>query len=144
MVRAIFLGGLALALVAASPALAARNIHFGDDAGEYANDGECDDPRFEGAGMTGTALLSDDLLHDATDCRTAYDAGKLTLRGVAEDGSIDFGDDSGEYSRDGECDDMRFAGPGMTATTLIQDDIMHDATDCRTAHDAGQLKLRLK
>lgn len=114
---------------------------FGDDNGEYANDGECDDPRFDGPGMTGTALLSDDVLHDASDCEAAFNAGQLTLRGVADDGTIDFGDDEGEYANDGECDDLRFIGSGMTATALIQDDIMHDATDCRTAYEAGKLKL---
>ena len=57
-------------------------IDFGDDNGDWANDNECDDSRFEGAGMTATPLLEEDIGHDATDCRTAYEAGKLTLRGV--------------------------------------------------------------
>ena len=46
-----------------------------------------------------------------------------------------------DWSNDGECDDMRFAGPGMTATPLLQADIMRDATDCRQAYDAGRLTL---
>lgn len=144
MTKALVFGLLSLALLVSQPAMAAQNVSFGDDAGEYSNDGECDDPRFEGPGMTATALLSDDILHDATDCQSAYDDGKLTLRGVAEDGTIDFGDDNGEYANDGECDDMRFIGSGMTATALIQDDIMHDATDCKSAYDAGRLKLHVK
>ena len=133
--------GVAVALLVgvASPALA---VEFGDDKGDYTNDGECDDPRFSGPGMTATALLAEDILHDATDCRAAFNAGKLTLRGIGADGSIDFGDDNGEYTNDGECDDPRFVGPGMTATALLADDIMHDATDCRTAFDAGAIKLR--
>ena len=32
--------------------------------------------------MTATPLLEGDIGHDATDCRTAYEAGNLTLRGV--------------------------------------------------------------
>ncbi|WP_240231768.1 hypothetical protein [Devosia lacusdianchii] len=144
MTKAVVCGLLTLMLLAGQPAFAAQNVGFGDDAGEYSNDGECDDPRFEGAGMTATALLSDDVLHDATDCKAAFDAGQLTLRGVGDDGTVDFGDDNGEYSNDGECDDMRFTGSGMTATALIQDDIMHDATDCKSAYDAGKIKLRLK
>jgi hypothetical protein len=144
MTKAALFGLLSLLLLASQPALAAQNIDFGDDAGEYTNDGECDDPRFEGAGMTGTTLLSEDVLHDATDCQTAFDAGTLTLRGVASDGTIDFGDDGGEYANDGECDDLRFTGSGMTATALIEDDIMHDATDCKSAYEAGKLKLHLK
>lgn len=116
-------------------------VNFGDDSSEWANDGECDDGRFTGAGLTATPLLQEDVLADATDCSEAFVAGRLSLLGVAKDGSIDFGDDSGEWSNDNECDDMRFAGPGMTTTPLLQDDIMRDATDCRTAFEAGNLTL---
>ena len=124
----------------ASPALA-FDVNFGDDAGQWANDNECDDPRFAGPGMTSTPLLLDDVLHDASDCRAAYQKGRLVLRGVSPDGTIDFGDDTGEWANDKECDDLRFAGPGMTSTPLLNDDIMHDATDCRGAFEAGQLQL---
>lgn len=120
------------------------SLSFGDDLGEWAHDGECDDPRFAGPGMTDTPVLSDDILHDASDCRAAYQAGQLTLRGIRPDGTIDFGDDISEWAKDKECDDMRFTGPGMTDTDLIEDDIMHDATDCRTAYQAGALTLRLR
>ncbi len=141
MTRLAIWGIAALMVLAAGPAHGAPAYSFGDDKGDYSNDGECDDPRFDGPGMTATDLLSDDVLHDASDCETAFKAGQLTIRGLAEDGSIDFGDDKGEYANDGECDDLRFIGSGMTATELIQDDIMHDATDCRTAYEAGKLKL---
>ncbi len=116
-------------------------VNFGDDNGEWSNDGECDDPRFEGPGMTQTPLLVEDVLHDATDCEQAFVAGRLTLRGVDADGAVDFGDDSGEWANDGECDDMRFKGAGMTATPLLFEDIMTDATDCKTAYDSGRLTL---
>lgn len=119
----------------------AQQINFGDDSSQWSNDGECDDGRFTGPGLTSTPLLEEDVLADATDCRTAYNAGRLTLAGVADDGTVDFGNDSGEWSNDGECDDMRFAGPGMTTTPLLQDDIMRDATDCRDAYSAGRLTL---
>ena len=91
--------------------------------------------------MTQTPLLSSDVMHDATDCGTAYRAGQLTLRGVDAEGEVDFGDDTGEWANDGECDDMRFEGPGMTTTPLLFDDIQHDASDCRSAYMAGQLTL---
>jgi hypothetical protein len=143
-VRSIVLASVALFSLVTVPAFAANEIFFGDDSGEYANDGECDDPRFVGAGMTTTDLLSDDLLKDATDCKAAFDAGKLSLNGVAEDGTIDFGDDAGDYANDGECDDLRFTGAGMTQTALLQDDILHDATDCKTAFDAGKIELLVK
>ncbi|PRY74792.1 hypothetical protein CLV80_11533 [Yoonia maritima] len=119
----------------------AQSINFGDDSSEWANDGECDDGRFTGPGLTSTPLLQEDVLADATDCKRAFEAGRLTLAGVAADGTIDFGNDSGEWSNDQECDDMRFAGPGMTSTPLLQDDIMRDATDCRAAFNAGMLTL---
>jgi hypothetical protein len=51
---------------------------FGSDTSVWANDGECDDPRFTGAGMaamTGEA----DRLADATDCRSAFEAGTVQL-----------------------------------------------------------------
>lgn len=134
-----------LAMPAAAQSVS--DINFGDDSSEWANDGECDDPRFEGPGMTATQLLESDIMADATDCRSAYQAGRLALRGVNTSSSktaklIDFGDDSSEWANDGECDDPRFEGPGMTLTTLLDSDIMADATDCRTAYDAGLLTVR--
>lgn len=79
------------AVALAAPAIAAGDgasagqitIDFGDDNGRWSNDNECDDSRFEGAGMTATPLLEEDIGHDATDCRTAYEAGNLTLRGIS-------------------------------------------------------------
>ena len=129
-----------IACLAAGPVFA-QEINFGDDSSEWANDGECDDARFTGPALTSTPLLEEDVLADATDCRIGFEAGDLKLLGVAADGTVEFGNDSGEWSNDGECDDMRFEGPGMTATVLLQADIMTDATDCRDAFNAGQLKL---
>jgi len=116
-------------------------VNFGNDLGDWSNDGECDDPRFEGSGMTTTPLLHADLMRDATDCSTAFLAGNLRLVGIGKNGAINFGDDSSEWANDGECDDMRFAGPGMTLTPLLSSDIMHDASDCREAFDEGLLTL---
>lgn len=138
-------GCVALALTFPQPVLAQSDIDFGNDDSEWANDGECDDPRFQGAGMTATPLLDEDIKRDATDCRTAYEAGNLTLRsagGTTDTSGVDFGNDNSQWANDGECDDPRFHGPGMTRTTLLDDDIMRDATDCRTAYEAGQLTLK--
>lgn len=57
----------------------ASSVDFGTDNGQWANDGECDDPRFRGPGMTETPLLDDDIRNDASDCRAAYERGELTL-----------------------------------------------------------------
>ncbi len=53
----------------------------------------------------------------------------------------DFGDDSSEWARDGECDDPRFEGEG-SAETLVDADAFHDATDCRTLLAPGRISLR--
>jgi hypothetical protein len=133
---------------------AAAAPDFGDDNGQFSRDGECDDMRFEGAGMTSTPLLDGDIKHDATDCRAAFNQGRLTFKGdnVSEAtlaGSVDagqlsriqWGDDNGSFSNDGECDDKRFEGAGMTSTPLLDSDIKHDASDCRTAFQQGRLAL---
>lgn len=116
---------------------------FGDDESVWANDGECDDGRFAGDGMTNTPLLDDDIGHDASDCRDAWNAGDLRLASVNRfsDDVPDFGDDASEWSHDDECDDGRFVGPGMTDTTLLDEDMGHDATDCRTAWENGELRF---
>src|SRR5262245_18386384 len=94
---------------------------FGDDGSNWANDGECDDPRFEGVGSAST-LLDEDQAHDASDCKKLFDQGRVALRdgsrGRTEDnastrsrveqGRLQDGDDvlsSGEYA-----DVFRFAG----------------------------------
>lgn len=60
--------------------LVIEGINFGHDSGEWANDFECDDPRFTGKGMTSTPLLDSDIRRDATDCAAAYRAGQIKLR----------------------------------------------------------------
>ena len=94
---------LAFCLVALPAALQAQP-DFGDDTSQWANDGECDDPRFEGKGSAET-LLDADAYHDATDCRTLLDRGLVALRdGTVNErsygGSLEKGDDtlsSGEF-----------------------------------------------
>ncbi|MEQ8446717.1 MAG: hypothetical protein RIB57_12600 [Pelagibacterium sp.] len=110
----------------------AAEIDFGDDSGVWANDNECDDPRFGGT-------LDSHLLADATDCRTAYEAGDVTFSpsnevsgAVQPEGDIDFGDDSGAWANDNECDDPRFGG-------MLDSHELADATDCRTAYEAGEV-----
>ncbi|WP_128892290.1 hypothetical protein [Erythrobacter sp. HKB08] len=137
---------IAIALCAPVP-VSAQDFDFGDDESIFARDGECDDMRFEGAGMTDTPLLESDIGHDATDCRVAYEQGRLTYRGdgpssVRDSSMIIWGDDNGQWANDGECDDMRFEGPGMTSTPLLEEDVKHDATDCRLAYEQGRLDLK--
>jgi|GEM_PF-2494677 len=59
---------------------------------------------------------------------------------TAEPTTLDFGDDSSEWSHDGECDDPRFHGYGMASTT-VEADALRDATDCRAAFNKGSITL---
>jgi hypothetical protein len=122
-------------------------IAYGDDAGEFPNDGECDDRRFVGPGVA-TALLNwTNVGHDATDCRALVEAGQITLWDAGAAGaatqcaSIDFGNDSNQYANDGECDDIRFEGPG-SAFFLHSQNTMTDASDCQALCDFGGIALR--
>lgn len=116
----------------------AGSINFGDDSSSWANDGECDDPRFEGNGMASIPLTEDEF-RDATDCRTLFESGQITLV-LNYVGDIDFGDNSSSWANDGECDDPRFEGTGMASSPLEEDEF-RDATDCRTLFDAGSIQL---
>jgi hypothetical protein len=115
------------------------DIDFGDDTSQWANDGECDDPRFTGAGMA-AAPVEADRMRDATDCRTLFEAGEITLKAEISADDIDFGDDSGTWPNDGECDDPRFTGAGVY-TNANEENIRRDATDCREAFEAGTAVL---
>jgi hypothetical protein len=134
-------GSIFLSSVEATQAIAL--IDFGDDEGGWPEDGECDDPRFEGEEV---AFGAEDMRHDATDCRTLMYQGAITFGGEPEvmiqDG-IDFGDDFGGYAGDGECDDTRFSGPGMaSADSFSADNIGHDATDCFALYNDGRIVLQ--
>src|SRR5689334_18074909 len=82
--------------LATAPGEIQAQTEFGDNASHWANDGECDDPRFEGKGAANT-LLDEDLGHDAADCSKLFAAGRITLR---TNGGIDSGDDDDDDERD--------------------------------------------
>lgn len=125
---------------------AAQSVEFGDDSSEWASDGECDDRRFRGSAMSG-GLDHDDVGKDATDCKRGVDMGQLkiwdfvTARGKTQCNVINFGDDTSEWTNDGQCDDYRFDGPGADYV-LLKEDVGKDATDCRRLCDAGKIALR--
>lgn len=119
---------------------------FGDDSGEYANDGECDDRRFFGQGMA-QGLSWESVGRDATDCRSLHAQGRVRLwvfeeaRAATDCARIDFGADEGEYAGDAECDDFRFEGLGM-ASGLGPDYVGRDASDCQRLCGYGMIFLR--
>ncbi|MEX0628119.1 MAG: hypothetical protein WD230_05735, partial [Cucumibacter sp.] len=137
--RLLFNASKVTLIASSTEPIAAGDVDFGDDTSSWANNGECDDPRFEGAGMAVT-LLDADTMHDATDCQQAFEAGRITLLASVPTADVDFGDDTSSWANNGECDDPRFEGPGMAAT-LLDSDNGHDATDCQQAFDAGRITL---
>lgn len=124
----------------------AQDVDFGDNSSEWAGNGECDDRRFVGRGMA-AGVDWDDTGRDAADCERAFRMGIVKLwveaeaRAATQCEAIDFGDDSGEWANDNECDDIRFEGPG-TDSILLPEDTGRDATDCQRACTLGTVFLR--
>jgi len=137
---------IALALALSMQGLRAQTdepaVEFGDDASPWANDQECDDPRFFGEGMA-ASLVESDILHDASDCRALFLTGSISLvtdvNPSLSDGP-DFGDNVSDNAFDGQCGDPRFAGRNMSAE-LADIDMFHDADDCRALHEQGSIRL---
>ncbi len=144
----VFTGICAAVLALALPAMAQDgNIEFGDDTSLFANDGECDDPRFTGPGV-GSNLDWTSVGNDATDCRASVKAGARYWFGatsiiIPDCSAVDFGADGGDYANDDACDDPRFVHPEKLASSiLLQSDLKQDATDCREICESGRLFLR--
>jgi|LGOV01.1.fsa_nt_gb hypothetical protein len=121
-------------------------VDFGTNASEYANDGACDDPRFEGLGEAELPSF-DNLGTDAADCQKLCNFDLIFLRdmeitALPEPEPVDevYGDNTGEYPNDGECDDRRFVGSAM-ANSLGWGSTGRDADDCRAAVEAGSITL---
>ncbi len=137
---------LALLLLTVALPVAAQDILFGNDDGEWAFDGECDDRRFFGPGMA-QGLSWEYVGQDASDCRAAFDAGLVRLWDITDArdaticAAIDFGNDNGAYPQDGECDDMRFEGPAV-ARLLDPANVGGDASDCLRMCAFGVVALR--
>lgn len=129
--------------VSSTSAKAPKVIDFGDDAGNWPNDGVCDDPRFKGP-KSGEGMLAVDIGHDATDCRQAFEA-ELIARvydpATVTAGDLNFGSDSSPFKNDGVCNDPRFGGPKSDPENTVPDDKM-DASDCRALFEAGEVWLR--
>lgn len=113
-----------------STALAPATLDFGNDEGEYAFDGTCDDGRFHDDGADFVYKRAH-VMRDATDCRAAMAAQAVKLE-------LDFGDNLGGYADDGTCDDVRFEGEGRS---ILETDshIRKDAADCIAAYQKGTI-----
>ena len=120
---------------------------FGDDSYGWADDGNCDDKRFVGEGMSRAPYMPFAVAADASDCRAAWDAGSVTwrtdeslgLKGVgAQFDGIDFGADATQWAQDGKCDDTRFDGEMIGSRDHGQG---NDRTDCLLTYRAGTVAL---
>ncbi|MEQ8954142.1 MAG: hypothetical protein RL120_08410 [Gammaproteobacteria bacterium] len=122
-------------------------IDFGDNSGPFIDDGECDDPRFEGPGSAEFTYDGAEFT-DAGDCSSLYLEGTLTYVDpdsagtglVVDSAGIEFGDNTGVFADDGECDDPRFEGPGAAAFASEASE-MRDANDCRNMFESGRVSL---
>ncbi len=140
---------LVLMLAAPGPAIApalAQEIDFGDNSSDYARNGVCDDRRFRGPGVAAEVDWYD-AGRDADDCREALASGRAQLWQFDEAVAatrcdrVEFGDDSGGFPDDGECDDPRFEGMAVDGI-LTSDYRGRDATDCRRLCEMGLIGLR--
>ncbi len=141
------LGGGAVPDYDRAEMLDVTGIDFGDNSGPFTEDGECDDPRFTGRGAAASTFEGAEFT-DASDCSSLYMAGALTyldpnnadIEAVVDSSGVNFGDNSGMFADDGECDDPRFEGPGAAAFTS-QASELRDASDCRSLFEAGRVSL---
>ncbi|MGB0902085.1 hypothetical protein [Halocynthiibacter sp.] len=160
MKLSVFISGLAMAAVAALPVVAESpkapglapsaallsTVDFGDDSGPYTGDGECDDSRFIGWGVA-TSTDSTNNGTDAGDCRHLFEIGQLRVNRTQAEfpaemcAQVNFGDDSGDFSNDNECDDPRFTGSAMH-NILNFSDLGRDASDCQALCESGAIWLR--
>jgi hypothetical protein len=133
-------------MVVAGAPLLAQDPVFGSNESQWSNDGECDDRRFAGPGMAVDLDIAN-IGKDATDCTDLFASGSLTLwdataaTQATQCAALNFGDDSGEYPNDGECDDPRFEGIGE-ASQINTDNLFKDATDCSALCGYGAIALR--
>jgi len=120
-------------------------VELGDDSGRWPDDGQCDDPRFIGEGMS-PSPDHPEIEKDRSDCSYGFQVGELTLADelppplVSVIDGIDFGHDKGTYPTDNECDDPRFAGAGMATIALDPANIGGDRTDCLDAYQNGLVR----
>ena len=125
---------LGLFLTFAAP-VHAQSIDFGDDSSMWANDGECDDPRFQGSGMAMT-LLDSDIRRDATDCRLGVEAGRLRVRDTAG------GTASGGQTVNGVAEDIQASTADGSIVNLHSDGTW-TPVQTQTPQSSGMVNLTL-
>jgi hypothetical protein len=105
--RTLFIAG-SIYLADRNPTTSNAGIDFEDNSSTWANDDQCDNPRFAGRNMA-TMLVDTDMFHDADDCRDLFEQDSIRLLFGSnvvlgrrfERGSLRAGDDTkvnGSYS----------------------------------------------
>lgn len=115
---------LAMGVISAMPtsALAQANTC------RWANDRECDEPRYNGTGACENGT-------DANDCRAEAAAWQRLMQAVPNNIRARLGDDTCRWANDRECDDPNFEGTGACAAGT-------DASDCRAMAIGGDNTCR--
>ena len=125
----IRLATVVLALTAAMPA---SDAWAQANTCRWANDNECDEPRYGGTGACDNGT-------DANDCRAEASAWQRLMEAVPQGIRASLGTDTCRWANDRECDDINFGGtgacqPGTDASDCRALAIGGDET-CRWAHD---------
>ena len=125
-------------------------VDFGDDTSAYANNNECDDLRFVGEGMD-VVLQEGDIGHDATDCRTLVESRQGRVPGGLRAGLCGRRALRHRWPRLRRrqlnlCQQRRMRRPAVRRPrhggVLQDDDIRHDAADCKAKFVAGLVALK--
>lgn len=95
---------------------------------QWANDNECDEPRYAGTGACENGT-------DANDCRTEAAAWQRLMDAVPRDIRAALGSDTCRWANDLECDDPNYGGTGACEAGT-------DASDCRALAIGGDDSCR--
>ena len=131
-----------------------HHVVFGNDWGQWPNDGQCDDPRFRNVPGVRELLMAEfnntqNVGRDATDCRNAMAVKAIELRPNDDIEGLHFGNDLSLWAYDYECDDGRFEAiyspqhnADITMSTVPSNNsVEKDATDCRGAYEQKRIVL---
>ncbi|MCB1398062.1 MAG: trypsin-like serine protease [Rhodobacter sp.] len=122
--RPVAVAALLLLGVMALPHSAAAQ----DNSCRWANDNECDEPRYGGTGACPNGT-------DANDCRAEAAAWQRLMAAVPQNIRTQLGSDTCRWANDLECDDPNFGGTGACQPGT-------DASDCRAMAIGGDNSCR--
>jgi len=120
---------LAAMALAALTAVTTPTVAFAQaNTCQWANDNECDEPRYNGTGACQDGT-------DANDCRAEASALQRLMDAVPSQIRTQLGTDTCRWAHDAECDDPNFGGTGACQPGT-------DASDCRALAIGGDNSCR--